>query len=168
LSLAEITSSSTADGAEPDCEGVRDGRPLTYRNARFGFAMTYPSSFLLDPDSVPESGDSARFWTRDRRATAVVTGLSNGLGQSLADLLREARQDVIGNSHGVITYDRRRDNWFVISGVIGNRIFYRRTFLSHRSRIIANLWIEFPRSMRRCFEEAVTMMSLSFRRDPPW
>ena len=68
--------------------------------------MTYPPSFVLDPDSIPEGGDSARFWTPDRRATAVVTGIRNGLGQSLADLLDEAAKDVTENSHGVITYSR--------------------------------------------------------------
>ena len=99
-------------------------------------------------------------------ATAVVTGIRNGLGQSLADLLDEATKDVTENSHGTITYTRTRDNWFVISGFIGERIFYRRSFLSDRSRVIGSLWIEFPRTMRPCFEDAVTMMSLSFRPSP--
>lgn len=149
--------------AAADCTGTHRGQPMQYRNARFGFTMTYPSSFVLDPDSIPEGGDSARFWTPDRRATAVVTGLRNGLGQSLADLLDEAAKDVTENSHGTITYTRTRDNWFVLSGFIGERIFYRRSFLSDRSRVIGSLWIEFPRNMRPCFEDAVSMMSLSFR-----
>ena len=129
--------------------------------------MTYPSSFMLDPDSIPENGDSARFWTADRQATAVVTGTLNSQDQSLADLFREATQDVIENGRGVITYTRRRDNWFVISGFIAGRIFYRRTMLTQGSRVIGHLWIEFPRDMRPCFEEAVTMMSLSFRQSGP-
>ena len=165
----------TADGELPEtqalaaaaeCGAGRAGQPMQYRNARFGFTMTYPSNFVLDPDSIPEGGDSARFWTPDRRATAVVTGIRNGLGQSLTDLLDEATKDVTENSHGTITYTRSRDNWFVISGFIGERIFYRRSFLSDRSRVIGNLWIEFPRTMRPCFEDAVSMMSLSFRASP--
>ena len=149
-----------------ECGAARVGEPMQYKNARFGFTMTYPSNFVLDPESIPEGGDSARFWTLDRRATAVVTGIRNGLGQSLTDLLEEATKDVTENSHGTITYTRTRDNWFVISGFIGERIFYRRSFLSDRSRVIGNLWIEFPRSMRPCFEDAVSMMSLSFRPSP--
>ena len=153
--------------AAVDCGAmVRAGQPLQYKNARFGFTMTYPPSFMLDPDSIPEGGDSARFWTADRRATAVVTGIRNGLGQSLSDLLDEATKDITENSHGTITYTRARDNWFVISGFIGERIFYRRSFLSDRSRVIGSLWIEFPRTMRPCFEDAVSMMSLSFRPSP--
>ncbi len=176
FALAERTASSTeADDerllprslAAADCgAAARTGQPMQYKNARFGFTMTYPSTFVLDPDSIPEGGDSARFWTPDHRATAVVTGIRNGLGQSLTDLLDEATKDVTENSHGVITYTRTRDNWFVISGFIGERIFYRRSFLSDRSRVIGNLWIEFPRNMRPCFEDAVSMMSLSFRPSP--
>ena len=88
-------------------------------------------------------------------------GMVNGRNQSLTDLLREARQDVAENSRGTITYERSRDDWFVISGFVAGRIYYRRTFLSNG--VIGTLWIEFPRSMRACFDEAVTMMSLSFR-----
>jgi hypothetical protein len=70
---------------------------------------------------------------------------------------------VIENSGGAITYTRIKDNWFVVSGFMAGRIFYRRTLLTSGSGVIGTLWIEFPRDMRPCFEGAVTMMSLSFR-----
>ena len=115
---------------------------------------------------MPENGDTARFWTPDRRATVVVTGLRNTPGQSLTDLRVEARQEILVASHGTITYERTKDNWFVLSGFVVGRIFYRRTFLSQDSRVIATLWIEFPRGMRPCFEQAVETMSLSFNDRP--
>ena len=171
ISMSDWPSPTSRAAAQPaatadtpvDCTGLRGGPRLTYRNPRYGFSLTHPSFFVLDPDSVPASGDSARFWTTDRRATAVVTGLRNGLGQSLSDLMREAKRDIVENGHGTISYKRIRGDWFVISGYIADRIFYRRTFLSQDRSIIATLWIEFPRDMRPCFDEAVTMMSLSFR-----
>lgn len=131
LSLAPIATPAmaqvmTAPDLGGDCTGVRVGRPLIYRNPRFGLTMTYPASFTLDAESIPENGDSARLWSVDRRATAVVMAMTAKLNQSLAELLQEARQDVVENSHGVITYTRTRDDWFVISGYIGDRIFYRR------------------------------------------
>ena len=149
------------------CGPLPQSRPLVYRNRLFGLTMTYPSSFALDPDSIPASGDSARFWTPDRQATAVVTGLRNGLRQSLADLFAEARRDVTENSGGPITYMRTKDNWFVVSGFMAGRIFYRRTLLKPDGTAIGHLSIEFPRGMRPCFEDAVTMMSLSFRSAGP-
>jgi hypothetical protein len=157
-----------AQSSRQQCGDILNSRPLTYRNPRFGFTMTYPPGFVLDPDSIPENGDSARFWTADRQATAVITGLHNGLHQSIADLMREAKADVIEHSHGTITYTRQRDNWFVISGYLGTeRIFYQRSVLAHEGSAIGILWIEFPRAMKPCFEAAVTMMSLSFRGPGP-
>jgi hypothetical protein len=162
-SWAETASSTENGRAGPACTGLLGGQSLAYRNPRWGFGMTYPSTFALDPESVTENGDSARFWTADRRATAVVTGLRNNMGQTLAELLGEAKQDILVASRGTITYERARENWFVLSGFMAGRIFYRRTFLSQAGRVIATLWIEFPRDMRPCFDDAVTTMSLSFR-----
>ncbi|MBL6459560.1 hypothetical protein JMJ55_30080 [Belnapia sp. T6] len=125
--------------------------------------MTYPSTFALDPESVPENGDSAQFRTTDRSATVIVTGLRNRMRQSLGDLLQDAKRDIIENSRGTITYERAPGGWFVLSGLAAGRIFYRRTFLSQGGSIIATLWIEFPRHMRPCFDGAVTMMSHSFK-----
>ena len=116
------TPHSAADRAEVDCGRPPDGRPVNYWNAQFGLSMSYPTSFVLDPDSIPETGDSAQFWTLDRQATAIVTGLHNGLGQSLSDLFDEAKRDVTDNSDGVITYTRIKDDWFVISGFMAGRI----------------------------------------------
>ena len=157
------TQHPAAERTEVDCGKSPDGRPVNYWNARFGLSMTYPPSFVLDPNSIPETGDSAQFWTLDRQATAIVTGLHNGLGQSLSDLFEEAKRDVTANSGGVITYTRIKDDWFVLSGFMAGRIFYRRTVLAQEATLIGNLWIEFPSTMRPCFDGAVTMMSLSFR-----
>ena len=144
------------------CAAPEDWERRSYRNERFGFGFDYPSIFRLDPQSVPAKGDSARFWTEDHRATAVVNAAPNREGQTLRALLREAEGDVVENARGEITYRRIRDNWFVISGYMVGRIFYRRTLLAEDGTV-ATLWMEFPRDMRPCLDPAVTMMSLSFR-----
>ena len=164
--VAGAAAATVSDSPRSDCAGLRGGRPVPYRNGRYGLAMTHPSIFALDPGSVPENGDSAQFWTADRSATAIVTGLRNSMRQPLADLLREAERDIVENSRGAITYRRARGGWFVLSGFVADRIFYRRTFLSQGGGVIATLWIEFPRGMRPCFDDAVTMMSRSFKAAP--
>jgi hypothetical protein len=145
-----------------DCADPESWERRSYRNERFGFGFDHPSVFRLDPASVPADRSSARFWTADRRATAVVNAAPNPDGRSLRDLLREAEGDVVENSRGEITYRRIRDDWFVISGYMVGRIFYRRTLLLPNGTI-ATLWMEFPREMRPCLDAAVTTMSLSFR-----
>ncbi|TDH61276.1 hypothetical protein E2C06_17360 [Dankookia rubra] len=149
--------------AQPACEGLRGARLLSYRNPAWGFAMDYPAGFVLDPGSVPENGDSARFWAAGGRATAVVTGLRNRDGQSLAAVLAEAERDIGENGRGSITYRRVTPDWFVLSGYLADRIYYRRSFLGRGGAVIATLWIEFPRELKPCLEAAVATMSLSFR-----
>jgi hypothetical protein len=153
--------------AQPGCEPLRDQRVLAYRNPGWGFGMDYPASFVLDPSSVPENGDSARFWTEGRQATAVVTGLRNGEGQSLAAVLAEAEGDIRDNGRGSVTYRRVTRDWFVLSGYLADRIYYRRSFLARGGAVIATLWLEFPRALKPCLERAVATMSLSFRRIDP-
>jgi hypothetical protein len=151
--------------AEPAvCTGLKaEGPPMTYRDPRWGITMTFPAVFALVPGSVPEDGGSASFRAANGQATAVVTALRNGMGQSLRALLQEGRQDIQQNSRGTITYERARDGWFVLSGHVAGRIFYRRTFLGRNGHVIATLWIEFPSELRPCLDAAVAMMSLSFR-----
>jgi hypothetical protein len=167
LALALACCLVTPALAQPGCAGLQDGRVLTYRNPAWGFALDYPASFALDPDSVPANGDSARFWTAGRQVTAVVTGLRNAQGQSLPAVLAEAERDIQENARGSVTYRRVTRDWFVLSGYIAERIYYRRSFLARGGGVVATLWIEFPPALKPCLKVAVTTLSLSFRPLPP-
>ncbi|MBL6076886.1 hypothetical protein JMJ56_02640 [Belnapia sp. T18] len=124
-----------------------------------GLGMRYPSSFA----PVETTSDTVRFASRDGQGSAAVTAIPNGLRQGLAAVMAEARQDITGNSGGEITYSRTKGSWFVLSGFMAGRIFYRRSLVSTDGGFIGTLWVEFPRAMKPCFEAAVTTMSLSFR-----
>ncbi len=162
LASLAVLSTPPAAAQGTACPAAARAEPWGFRNDTFGFAFSYPPIFRLDPESVTERGDSARFWTPDRRATAVVNAAPNTRGVPLRRLMAEAEGDITHNSGGEITYRRIRDNWFVLSGHMAGRIFYRRTLLTARG-IEATLWLEFPRDMRPCLDDAVTTMSLSFR-----
>lgn len=137
----------------------------SYRNERFGVAFDYPPILALDPESVPPRGDSARFWSADRRSTVVLNIEPNPRRLALRELMTEAEGDIRENGRGEITYRRNRTEWFVLSGVMAGRIFYRRTMLLRSGRV-ATLWMEFPRELRPCLDGPVTTMSLSFREIP--
>ncbi len=162
LVLALLLSPGTALAAPAqDCPVAPAGeRTRQYRNARLGF--DYPPIFSLDPEIITEAGDGARFWTADRRATVVVNAAPNTEQRPIGRLLADAEGDVLHNSADVITYRRSRETWFVISGYMVGRIFYRRTLIT-RGGIVATLWMEFPPEWRPCLDAAVTLMSLSFR-----
>lgn len=164
LACSPLSAAQTRrDGGEAACAGLRGGRTLLYENPQWGLALTYPSVFTLDFRSIPDNADTAQFRAADPRVQAIVTALRNGAGQSLAELRVEAERDIRENSHGSITYQRVTPDWFVISGFIGDRIYYRRSLLARGGTVIATLWIEFPREFRSCLEAAVATMSLSFR-----
>ncbi|WP_237217317.1 hypothetical protein [Falsiroseomonas oryziterrae] len=160
LAVGLALAAGSAGAQRPGCPEL--GALRTYRNEAFAIVMDYPAMFALDPGSVPASRDNARFWTADRRATAVVNVSRNRERMGLQELLRGAVGDVVQNSGGEVTYRAARGNWFVISGHMVGRIFYRRTMLL-RSGAVATLWMEFPRDMRPCIDAAVTVMSRSFR-----
>ncbi|CAA9285860.1 MAG: hypothetical protein AVDCRST_MAG27-4479 [uncultured Craurococcus sp.] len=158
LALALLLAAPAAMAQEPGCAAL--GPVLDWRG--LGLGMRHPAGFAL-----AEAGpDTARFATRDGQASATVTAIPNGMQQSLAAVMDEARQDITGNSGGEITYARARANWFVLSGYMAGRIFYRRSLVAADRGVIGTLWIEFPRAMKPCFEAAVTTMSLSFRELP--
>lgn len=149
--------------AAQDCPVPPAGEPARqYRNSRLGFGCDYPPVFILDPESITEAGDGARFRTADRRATVAVNATPNPEQLPIGRLLADAEGDVLHNSAAVITYRRSRETWFVISGYMVGRIFYRRTLITHGG-IVATLWMEFPPEWRPCLDAAVTLMSLSFR-----
>jgi hypothetical protein len=159
LALALLLAAPAAMAQEAGC--VVPGPVMDWRG--LGLGMRHPAGFAL-----AEAGpDTVRFASRDGQASATVTAIPNGMQQSLAAVLAEAQQDITTNSGGEITYSRARANWFVLSGYMAGRIFYRRSLVSADGRFIGTLWIEFPRAMKPCFEAAVTTMSLSFRELAP-
>ena len=145
--------------ADLSCTLPTESRVLDWRSPELGLRMRYPDSFSLASAAL----DTVHFVSLDGQASATVTAIPNGLRQDLASVMAEARQDITGNSGGEITYSRTRDNWFVLSGFMAGRIFYRRSLIPADGRMIGTLWIEFPRALKPCFEAAVTTMSLSFR-----
>ncbi len=159
LLLVLLLRMPAASAQAADCPGPIVTPVLDWRSPALGLAMRHPSGFAL----VEAGPDTVRFASRDGQAVATVTAIPNGLGQRLPAVMAEARQDIVGNSGGEITYSRTKANWFVFSGYMAGRIFYRRSLVPADGRFIGTLWVEFPRAMKPCFEAAVTTMSLSFR-----
>ena len=159
LLLALSLPASAAVVQSVDCPVPGVTPVLDWRSPALGLAMRHPAGFAL----VEAGPDTARFVSRDGQAVATVTAIPNGLGQRLPAVMAEARQDITENSGGEITYSRAKANWFVVSGYMAGRIFYRRSLVPADGRFIGTLWVEFPRAMKPCFEAAVTTMSLSFR-----
>ena len=60
---------------------------------------------------------------------------------------------------GDITYERAGRSWIVVSGFVGNRIFYRKAILACDGRAWHYLEFEYPAAQKRAFDEFVTRSS---------
>ncbi len=83
-----------------------------YRNPRFGMVIPVPPGMV--PQRPPDNGDGQAFTTPDGKVSLTVYGSFNV--DNLGDV--EARwKEALAEPGRTITYKRKTDGWFVISGV---------------------------------------------------
>jgi hypothetical protein len=149
-------------GAEAYAQDL-DWRP--YVNERFGYSIDIPAGFLY-PLPPPENGDGLAFESADGQVSVSVFGSNNALQWSFDDYFRAAlaRGDL-----GRVTYQRKTENWFVLSGFrpaptaswSGEVIFYERVAIDQSGTAISGLLILFPPAMKEFMDPIVTRLSRS-------
>lgn len=108
-----------------------------YENSRFGFKVRYPQGVLF-PQGESANGDGQVFTSRDAAFVLTAWGERKAEGSSVEELFAyESRGLVQPNPNLVVTYKRRKDNWFVVSGTEGSFGIYRRVQIDsdHITRI---------------------------------
>lgn len=123
----------------------------TYRNARYGFALSYSAALRRAPG--PERADGLLLVSRDGRARLLASATTNSTGESVASY----RTFVLRTSYpkGRVTYQRSFPRGFVVSGLVGERIFYERIYFTCTGRIIAGWQIVYPAAERRTYDRLV-------------
>ena len=139
-------------------ESSAQERWATYRNARFGTSVEYPARFR--PGRPPENNDGLSFTAADG-ATLSVWGSLNALEHDVAGLEKFLRESLDGGER--ITYRAAGRNWLVLSGMQGERIFYRRYVFSHRDEIINAFAIGYPVSLAASYHPIVARIAKSLR-----
>ena len=123
-----------------------------YCNARFGQCADIPATYRSDPP--PENGDGLVF--RDGAGMSItVSAMYNALNDSVAS----QRQSNI-ELEAAPTYQAQGSNWFVISGVKGDNIFYLKSFVTKST--ISDLWIEYPAARKADYDAVVARVVKSF------
>ncbi len=95
---------------------------LTYHNDRYGTTIDYPNVFKMQ--RPPDSDDGREFKSADA-ADFIVDA-------SYTDFnLAQYRDFIMKNldAGAVVTYQAQGDDWFVLSGTKGDKIFYERHLL---------------------------------------
>ncbi|MGB4336313.1 MAG: hypothetical protein WBJ41_15850 [Chromatiaceae bacterium] len=133
----------------------------TYHNPRFDYAIEYPANLLI-PQGEADNGDGQVFVSPDQQARFKIYGTHNVLEESIKDLFHKESQDVAtGKITKKVTYKRQKNNWFVISGYIGNKIFYQKTLLSNDQ--FKTFYMEYPETQRHLYDHILGRMASSFK-----
>lgn len=131
-----------------------------YRNERFGYRLSYPSS-VFSEQTPSEKADGQTFLTPDGRAKIVVSGVVNDERFSPADYRKTILQEFGGYDR--MDYSPRGKTWFVLSGFRGDRIYYQKVMFSCGDRVINVLSVTFPTAEKRFFENLVERMEDNFK-----
>jgi len=146
-------SGKKSNAAAPASEGW-----TRYVNPRFGTAINYPSGlFLADPP--PANGDGRNFRSVDGRAEFLIYGQYNALDQSLSSLREDDRSS---GRYDSVTYEKTGNDWYVLSGYMGDRVYYRRVQLTGGGDTVHVFEITYPPSDKPALDPITTQMSRSF------
>jgi hypothetical protein len=126
-----------------------------FEEERFGTTALVPANWRrLPPDSRWEG---TRFLAPDGQGWVVIYGVpaTGGAGEHLRTM------SVLPGER--VTYRRLADRWFVVSGVKGDRIFYRRGLRACRGKVWHHLAFEYPSEQKRAYDRIVTAVSRSLQ-----
>jgi hypothetical protein len=125
---------------------------LEYHNERFDFALKVPAEqFRPGTARNPEVG--ALWISRDGQARLIAVAGPNETGGSLADYRSFIMETTYPNAR--FDYTPQRDNWFVLSGVQGDQIFYERVTFVCDGRYIYGWQLHYPVRQKRLYDQIV-------------
>jgi len=129
-----------------------------YANPRFGATAEVPSDWK--PDPPPENGDGLIFRSPDGAASLAVYGILNNIEDSVSAAMNEEEKPREGET---ITYHQRGARTIVVSGFIGDKIFYRKSILVCRDQIWNHLSMVYPTARKSEYDSIVATASKSLR-----
>jgi hypothetical protein len=138
---------------------AQGGEVATYRNARYGFTLSYPHDQFRPQEPIVEEG---RIWvSRDGNARLLAGALPNADGMSLKDY----REFVLKESYAgaEIDYAPVRETWFVLSGTRAGTMFYERVTFTCGGRLINSWAMLYPAAERGRYDRVVEQVARSYR-----
>jgi hypothetical protein len=132
----------------------------TYRNDRFGYTLTYPSS-VFQPDKTSKDGGGQVFLNQQGNAKVVVNGAVNDEGFTPTEYRKTILKEFAG--YDQLDYSPQGQTWFVLSGYRGDAIYYQKVMFSCGGKVINALSVTFPRAEKPFYEGLVERMEDNFK-----
>ncbi|MCB1439401.1 MAG: hypothetical protein H6888_08255 [Nitratireductor sp.] len=130
---------------------------LTYTNARFGTSVTFPAELYEQRTGMPENGDGILFTSSDGGSLAIWS--SN-------NALEATPESSAADSHALegtdfsITYEKRGDDWLVLSGYEEGLIYYQRTEFGSDG-ILRGIKLKYPEAARQKYDPEIAAIAAS-------
>jgi hypothetical protein len=139
----------------------RDPEFRTFTPTGYPVPFTYPAAIFERSDRADDSG-LIRFVSRDGRATIHLSNAPNDRRLTTKAVMGAA-EAALRNQQVTGSYRRLESNWFVLSGLIGEEIFYYKVVLSRAGSEITTFQILYPKDRRAEYDELVKVMSRSLQ-----
>jgi len=132
----------------------------TYSNARYGFSLQYPSD-IFAVQRTTEADDGRLFVAKNGDAQLLVGTLTNDTAFTPHSYQTYVAQNSYADYR--ISYQRRGDSWFALSGEGNGKIFYEKAMFSCAGRRINSFAVIYPSDQRAIFDRIVERVEDSFR-----
>jgi len=133
---------------------------LTYRNETYGFSLRVPTDTF--EAGVPRNPEVGNVWiSHDRKARLLAVAGPNETGGSLESYRRFVMEQAYAGAR--FDYTPVRQNWFVLSGVKGDQVFYERITFVCDGRYIYGWQLFYPVSQKRHYDRIVEEIHRNYR-----
>jgi hypothetical protein len=130
-----------------------------FSHQSLGATVCYP--IRVFPVMSPIAG-GFRFSSDDSLSWFSVSSAALSQETSIRDVMDSAKRNLLAKAAS-ITYERSKENWFVLSGHDGDRIYYQRTAINSASSETSTLFIDIPAEQKSFYQDIIARMSWSFR-----
>ena len=130
------------------------------RNDRHGFLIAYPAKVF--PQQANRTTDEGQvFYSSDGRARLLVGAFAN----EQATKLRAYRRFLLKENYSgaAIDYAPVRRRWFILSGTIGDEIFYQRVNFTCGGRLINSWAMIYPKAENHFYDRVVEAIAPTYK-----
>jgi hypothetical protein len=123
-----------------------------YVNPVYGYSICYPNNIFV-PQGESISGDGQTFEAGDGAELHVHADYNVPYRSIQDDFNNTVAAE---NRNGIVTFKIQEDNWYVVSGVVGSRIFYRKTIQAGEEFVTFRAF--YPGSANDLYADVVTAL----------
>jgi hypothetical protein len=124
-----------------------------YVNRGYGYSICYPD-YIFVPQGESIAGDGQMF-KADDGAELRVRASYNVPYRTIEDEFKDTAAEE--SRSGNVTFKQQEGNWFVVSGIVGAKIFYRKTILQGDTFITFRAL--YPGTASSFYAEVVTVLA---------